>query len=93
MLWLAGKHIPDFKSDLLGERLMKSRSFSSVSHVGQYAGLAQRSMDDFVSTIAPFRRSQTGSRASDLRAPLKQGTRASGLRAPSKSAQKASSSR
>jgi hypothetical protein len=93
MLWLAGKHIPDFKSDLLGERPMKSRNFSSVSHVGQYAGLAQRSMDDFVSTIAPFRRSQTGSRASDLRAPLKQGTRASGLRAPSKSAQKASSSR
>lgn len=72
---------------------MKSRTFSSVSHVGQYAGLAQRSMDDFVSTLAPFRCSQSGSRASGLRAPLKQGTRASGLRAPSKSAQKASTSR
>ncbi|KAG0556088.1 hypothetical protein KC19_11G025000 [Ceratodon purpureus] len=87
------KHIPDFKSDLLGERPMKSRTFSSVSHVAQYAGLAQRSMDDFVSTVAPFQRSQSGSRASGLRAPSQHGTRASGLRAPSKSAQKASSSR
>ncbi|XP_073386862.1 exonuclease 1 isoform X3 [Physcomitrium patens] len=87
------KHLPHFQSDLLGERPMKSRSISSVSHVGQYASLAQRSMDDFVSTIAPFRLSQTGSRASGLRAPLKQGSRASGLRAPPKSARKASTSR
>lgn len=87
------KHVAHFKSDLLGERPTKSRTFSSVSHVGEYGGLAQRSMDDFVSTLAPFRSSQRGSGASGSAAPSKQGTRASGLRAPLKSARKASSSR
>lgn len=72
---------------------MKSRSFSSVSHVGQLASLAQRSMDDFLSNMKPFRRSLTGSRASGLRAPLKHGTQASGLRAASIFSQKAFTSR
>jgi len=69
-----------------------SRTFSSVSHVGQYAGLAQRSMDDFVSTLAPYRYSQSDSRTTGLQAPSNQGTGASGLRALAKSAHKASTS-
>lgn len=85
----AGKHIP--LGDLLGERPMKSRSSSSLSQVGQFASLAQRSVDEFMSRTAPFRCSPISSRTSWP--PSKCGTRASGLRAPSKSTNKVSSSR
>ncbi|KAG0621283.1 hypothetical protein M758_3G007600 [Ceratodon purpureus] len=87
------KHVPHFKSDLLEERPIKSRSFSCVSHVSMSASLAQRSMNEFVSNIKPFRCSLTGCRASGLRAPLKHGARASGLRAPLKFVQFDSTSR
>ncbi|KAG0581958.1 hypothetical protein KC19_3G023200 [Ceratodon purpureus] len=86
-------HVPHFKSDLLEERPIKSRSFSCVSHVSMSASLAQRSMNEFVSNIKPFRCSLTGCRASGLRAPLKHGARASGLRAPLRFVQLDSTSR
>ncbi|CAM6044867.1 unnamed protein product [Sphagnum compactum] len=65
----AGKHMPSFRSTLLKDGAVQGGSFSSVSHVGHYAGLAQKSMDRFVSAITPFRSTSGGARASGLRPP------------------------
>ncbi|KAH8975020.1 hypothetical protein BDL97_01G134100 [Sphagnum fallax] len=63
------KHMPSFRSTLLKDGAVQGGSFSSVSHVGHYAGLAQKSMDRFVSAITPFRSTSGGARASGLRPP------------------------
>ncbi|KAH9576044.1 hypothetical protein CY35_01G142900 [Sphagnum magellanicum] len=63
------KHMPSFRSTLLKDGAVQRGSFSSVSHVGHYAGLAQKSMDRFVSAITPFRSTSGGARASGLRPP------------------------
>ena len=44
---------------------------SDTSHIEQYAAIARKSMEKFVSTIAPFRCSAAGARASGLRRPIK----------------------
>ncbi|OMO93924.1 XPG/Rad2 endonuclease [Corchorus capsularis] len=44
---------------------------SNISHLGQYSDIAEKSMERFVSVISSFRFSSPGSRASGLRAPLK----------------------
>ena len=41
----------------------------NVSHVNKYSGIAEKSMDKFAALISSFR--YAGSRASGLRAPLK----------------------
>jgi hypothetical protein len=61
--------MPSFRSTLLKDGAVQGGSFSSVSHVGHYAGLAQKSMDRFVSAITPFRSTSGGARASGLRPP------------------------
>ncbi|KAH9627292.1 hypothetical protein KSS87_013537 [Heliosperma pusillum] len=42
-----------------------------ISHLKQYSDISEKSMDKFVSVISSFRFSSSGSRASGLRAPLK----------------------
>lgn len=44
---------------------------SNISHLGNYSDIAEKSMEKFVSMISAFRYSSSGSRASGLRAPLK----------------------
>ncbi|MBA0812016.1 hypothetical protein Gohar_026014 [Gossypium harknessii] len=44
---------------------------SNISHLGHYSDVAEKSMERFVSVISSFRFSSHGSRASGLRAPLK----------------------
>ncbi|KAH0868229.1 hypothetical protein HID58_075251 [Brassica napus] len=44
---------------------------SNISHIGQYSEIAEKSVERFVSAISSFRYSGPGSRASGLRAPLK----------------------
>ncbi|KAL4289694.1 hypothetical protein GQ457_14G008870 [Hibiscus cannabinus] len=44
---------------------------SNISHLGHYSNVAEKSMDRFVSVISSFRFVSPGSRASGLRAPLK----------------------
>ncbi|KAI0501602.1 hypothetical protein KFK09_016547 [Dendrobium nobile] len=49
-----------------------SKSFGrDISHVNDYCGIAEKSMEKFVSLMNSFRYSSSGSRASGLRAPLK----------------------
>lgn len=67
------KHIPIFSSKLLGENIRPGKFASDTSHVEQYACIAQKSMERFVSTIAPFRCLAPGARASGLRRPVKPG--------------------
>lgn len=44
---------------------------TNISHLAQYSGIAEKSMEKFVSIISSFKFSSSGSRASGLRAPLK----------------------
>ena len=44
---------------------------SNISHLGRYSDIAEKSMENFVSVISSFRFGSSGSRASGLRAPLK----------------------
>ncbi|CAI9787980.1 unnamed protein product [Fraxinus pennsylvanica] len=43
----------------------------SISHLSHYSDIAEKSMEKFVSVMSSFRFTSTGSRASGLRAPLK----------------------
>ncbi|KAL6991332.1 hypothetical protein U1Q18_009449 [Sarracenia purpurea var. burkii] len=43
----------------------------NISHLDDYSGIAEKSMESFVSLISSFKCSSSGSRASGLRAPLK----------------------
>lgn len=42
-----------------------------ISHLNNYTDIAEKSMEKFASLISSFRYSSSGSRASGLRAPLK----------------------
>ncbi|PON85002.1 5'-3' exonuclease family protein [Trema orientale] len=44
---------------------------SNISHLAHYSDIAEKSMEKFVSIISSFKFSSSGSRASGLRAPLK----------------------
>lgn len=44
---------------------------SNISHLSHYSEISEKSMEKFVSVITSFRCSSSGSRASGLRAPLK----------------------
>ncbi|KAM7270408.1 hypothetical protein ACFE04_029622 [Oxalis oulophora] len=44
---------------------------ANISHIGKYTGIAEKSMEKFVSMLSHFKCSSSGSRASGLRAPLK----------------------
>ncbi|TMW89297.1 hypothetical protein EJD97_017394 [Solanum chilense] len=65
----------DFNSNLdesIKETEDGQRKFgSNISHLGHYSQISEKSMDNFVSVISSFRYTSNGSRASGLRAPLK----------------------
>ncbi|OMO82801.1 XPG/Rad2 endonuclease [Corchorus olitorius] len=60
-------NLETFKETKAGE----AKFGSNISHLGQYSDIAEKSMERFVSVISSFRFSSPGSRASGLRAPLK----------------------
>lgn len=43
----------------------------NISHLGKYSEIAEKSMEKFISVISSFKCISSGSRASGLRAPLK----------------------
>ena len=45
---------------------------SNISHLENYSDIAEKSIERFVSVISSFKCSSSGSRASGLRAPLKE---------------------
>ncbi|KAG0467886.1 hypothetical protein HPP92_017214 [Vanilla planifolia] len=64
-----GNHISGLQKDN-GE--VKTNSFGrDISHVEEYCGIAEKSMERFVSLMNSFRYNSSGSRASGLRAPLR----------------------
>ncbi|CAL2252104.1 unnamed protein product [Prunus armeniaca] len=54
-----------------GTKTEEGKFGSNISHLGRYSDIAEKSMEKFVSVISSFRYSSSGSRASGLRAPLK----------------------
>ncbi|XP_051124967.1 exonuclease 1 [Andrographis paniculata] len=59
-------------SDLEEEIKTEEKKFScNISHLEQYSEIADKSLEKFASVISSFRYSSSGSRASGLRAPLK----------------------
>ncbi|XP_065878620.1 exonuclease 1 isoform X2 [Euphorbia lathyris] len=62
-------HAPNL--DELGMKTEERKFGSDISHLNHYSDVADKSMERFVSVISSFRFSSTGSRASGLRAPLK----------------------
>ncbi|KAH6790266.1 hypothetical protein C2S51_005272 [Perilla frutescens var. frutescens] len=59
-------------SDLEEEEKDEDGKFGcNISHLGRYSDIAEKSMEKFVSVISSFRYNSSGSRASGLRAPLK----------------------
>lgn len=53
------------------EKADEGKFGSNISHIGHYSDIAEKSMERFVSVISSFAFSSSGSRASGLRAPLK----------------------
>ncbi|XP_047940413.1 exonuclease 1 [Salvia hispanica] len=61
-----------YSSDPEDEETPQDGKFGSdISHLGRYSNIAEKSMEKFVAVISSFRYSASGSRASGLRAPLK----------------------
>ncbi|KAK4399299.1 Exonuclease 1 [Sesamum angolense] len=59
-------------SDLDEDTRVEEGKFGcNISHLGRYSNIAEKSMEKFVSVISSFRYNSSGSRASGLRAPLK----------------------
>lgn len=54
-----------------GTKLEERKFGSDISHISHYSNIAEKSMESFISVISSFRYNSSGSRASGLRAPLK----------------------
>ncbi|XP_061983415.1 exonuclease 1 isoform X1 [Populus nigra] len=62
---------PHLKETLAGTKLEERKFGSDISHISHYSNIAEKSMESFISVISSFRYNSSGSRASGLRAPLK----------------------
>ncbi|XP_044461272.1 exonuclease 1 [Mangifera indica] len=62
---------PSFNKRSMETRTDEGKFGSDISHLGHYSEIAEKSMEKFVSVVSSFRCSSSGSRASGLRAPLK----------------------
>lgn len=69
--FLLGHSVPDFNKTSTETKAEELKFGSNISHLSRYSEIAERSMEKFVSVISSFRCSSSGSRASGLRAPLK----------------------
>ncbi|PIN22594.1 Exodeoxyribonuclease I [Handroanthus impetiginosus] len=59
-------------SDIEEEKKAEEGKFGcNISHLDRYSNIADKSMEKFISVISSFRYNSSGSRASGLRAPLK----------------------
>ncbi|KAL3616962.1 hypothetical protein CASFOL_039356 [Castilleja foliolosa] len=67
--WSSGSCTSDLEEETNGREEMLA---SNISHLGRYSDISEKSMDKFVSKMSSFRYGSTGSRASGLRAPLKE---------------------
>nr|CAD1827911.1 unnamed protein product [Ananas comosus var. bracteatus] len=65
-----GGGIADFENEV-ADTNVGGKFGCDISHLKNYKGIAEKSMEKFVSLIASFRYTSSGSRASGLRAPLK----------------------
>ncbi|KAI3409404.1 Exonuclease 1 [Psidium guajava] len=63
-----GNHAPGFDKAFMGS---EEKFGADISHLGCYSDIAEKSLERFVSVISSFRFTGSGSRASGLRAPLK----------------------
>ncbi|CAL9201774.1 unnamed protein product [Musa hybrid cultivar] len=55
-----------------GKEMQENGKFGcNISHLNNYTGIAEKSMENFVALISSYRYTSSGSRASGLRAPLK----------------------
>nr|TKS08461.1 exonuclease 1 [Populus alba] len=54
-----------------GTKLEEQKFGSDISHISHYSNIAEKSIERFISVISSFRYNSSGSRASGLRAPLK----------------------
>nr|XP_034922429.1 exonuclease 1 isoform X2 [Populus alba] len=57
--------------DDAGTKLEEQKFGSDISHISHYSNIAEKSIERFISVISSFRYNSSGSRASGLRAPLK----------------------
>ncbi|KAF9672507.1 hypothetical protein SADUNF_Sadunf11G0049500 [Salix dunnii] len=62
---------PHLKETLAGTKLEERKLGSDISHISHYSNIAEKSIERFISVISSFKYSSSGSRASGLRAPLK----------------------
>nr|XP_034922428.1 exonuclease 1 isoform X1 [Populus alba] len=62
---------PHLKETLAGTKLEEQKFGSDISHISHYSNIAEKSIERFISVISSFRYNSSGSRASGLRAPLK----------------------
>ncbi|XP_058072363.1 exonuclease 1 isoform X4 [Magnolia sinica] len=63
--------IPDLSSKFMEADTKDGNFGCDISHLSQYSDIAEKSMERFVSVMSSFRYVASGSRASGLRAPLK----------------------
>ncbi|KAJ6770050.1 EXONUCLEASE 1 [Salix purpurea] len=54
-----------------GTKLEERKLGSDISHISHYSNIAEKSIERFISVISSFKYNSSGSRASGLRAPLK----------------------
>ncbi|KAJ6728394.1 hypothetical protein OIU74_006441 [Salix koriyanagi] len=62
---------PHLKETLAGTKLEERKLGSDISHISHYSNIAEKSIERFISVISSFKYNSSGSRASGLRAPLK----------------------
>ncbi|KAF6153104.1 hypothetical protein GIB67_034826 [Kingdonia uniflora] len=60
-----------FQSDNSPSDAEENKFGCNISHINNYSDIAEKSMERFVSVVSSFRCTSSGSRASGLRAPLK----------------------
>ena len=72
LIWycISGNCDPDVGDTFL-ETKEEGKFGSNISHLGHYSDIAEKSMERFVSVLSSFKYSSSGSRASGLRAPLR----------------------
>lgn len=70
LLFTSGHNASNLRTTFTDEKTDEEKFGSNISHLGHYSDIAEKSMERFVSVISSFRFS-SGSRASGLRAPLK----------------------
>ncbi|KAG9147222.1 hypothetical protein Leryth_018196 [Lithospermum erythrorhizon] len=71
-LHIESNYTPEKNSSSADMKADEGKFGCNISHIGQYSDVAEKSMQKFISTISSYRYTSSGSRASGLRAPLKE---------------------